>query len=139
MFVLSGGAGPLVRSTVEDVSASFVAIELEGCDVFPHDFAGMAPMSIRRLSISAVVPTYASFWDLWLSRSWKYMIQSPWGCMYAGATLRRLMDGCQDSGCCDIVHLTHAVEFSLVLTSQIMTAAAIWVKMTQLFPFCEIS
>ncbi len=52
MFVSVEEPVPLVRSIVENVAASLGTLELEGCDADPQDFAGMAPMSIRRLSIS---------------------------------------------------------------------------------------
>ncbi|KAK0241033.1 hypothetical protein EDD85DRAFT_948124 [Armillaria nabsnona] len=49
---VSRGAGTLVRSIVENVTLSLVSLELEGCDAERQNFTGLAPVSIRRLSIS---------------------------------------------------------------------------------------
>lgn len=121
---VSGGTGTLVRSIVENVAASLGTLELEGCDADPQDFAGMAPMSIRRLSISRCHSNIRFILGpLAVEELEVYGPGLDEGCMHVGVTLRRLTDGnlkrlyvidtCRDSGCRDIVHLTYALETRL--------------------------
>ncbi|KAK0475396.1 hypothetical protein IW261DRAFT_1567790 [Armillaria novae-zelandiae] len=121
---VSRGTGTLVRLVVESVAASLVTLELEGCDAEPQDFAGMASVSIRRLSISCCHSSIRFILGpLAVEELEVYGPALDGGCMHVGVTLRRLTDGnlkrlyvidtCRDSGCRDIVHLTRALETRL--------------------------
>ncbi|KAK0207473.1 hypothetical protein IW262DRAFT_534069 [Armillaria fumosa] len=121
---VSGGSGPLIRLIVESVTTSLVTLELEGCDAEPQDFAGMASVSIRRLSISRCHSNIRFILgSLAVGELEVYGPGLDGGCMHVGVTLRRLTDGnlkrlylidtCRDSGCRDIVHLTRALETRL--------------------------
>ncbi|KAK0431388.1 hypothetical protein EV421DRAFT_170039 [Armillaria borealis] len=121
---VSGGTGTLVRSIVENVAASLITLDLEGCDAEPQDFAGMAPVSIRRLSISRCHSNIRFILGpVTVEELEVYGRGLDGGCMHVGVALRRLTDGnlkrlyvidtCQDSGCRDIVHLVRALETRL--------------------------
>lgn len=121
---VNGGTGPLVRSIVGNVATSLVTVELEECDAEPQDFAGMASMAIRRLSISRCHSNIRFFLGpLAVEELEVHGSGLDGGCMHVGVTLRRLTDGnlkklyvidtCRDSGCRDVVHLTRALETRL--------------------------
>ncbi|PBK64980.1 hypothetical protein ARMSODRAFT_1022686 [Armillaria solidipes] len=121
---VSGGTGTLVRSIVEDVAVSLVTLELERCNAEPRDFSGMAPVSIRRLSISCCHSNIRFILGpVAVEELEVYGPGLDGGCMHVGVTLRRLTDGhlkrlyvintCRDSGCRDIVHLARALETCL--------------------------
>ncbi|KAK0462301.1 uncharacterized protein EV420DRAFT_1180996 [Desarmillaria tabescens] len=119
-----GGSGVLVRSIAESTATSLATLELEGCDAEPQDFTGMAPINIRRLSISHC-DSNARFLlgPLVVEELEVYGPGLDGGCMNIGVALRRLTDGnlkrlyvidtCRDPGCRDIVHLTRALETRL--------------------------
>lgn len=121
---VSGRTGTLVRLVVESVATALVTLELEGCDAEPQDFAGMASVSIRRLSISRCHSNIRFILGpLAVGELEVYGPGLDGGCMHVGVTLRRLtggnlkslyvIDTCRDSGCRDILHLTRALETRL--------------------------